>query len=121
VKKDEEGYLYFVGRKDDMIKSSGYRISPSEIEDIVYKYESVSEISAIGIPHPTLGQAVVLVIKPDADEFDEKALLNYCQKQLPNFMQPKAIRLKAALPRNPNGKINRKALVEEYGNLFNQQ
>ena len=118
VKKDAEGYLYFVGRKDDMIKSSGYRISPSEIEDTIYQFEGISEVSAIGVPHPTLGQAVVLVIKSDEDNFDEQALIKYCQKQLPNFMQPKAIKYKTALPRNPNGKINRKLLVEEYQALF---
>ena len=119
VVKDEQGFLYFVGRKDDMIKSSGYRISPSEVEDCVYQHDSVSEVAAIGIDHPTLGQAVVLVIKPtDDDTFDEKQLVKYCQKQLPNFMQPKSIQLKSSLPRNPNGKINRKQLVEEYRDLF---
>ncbi|TQV88813.1 acyl-CoA ligase (AMP-forming), exosortase A system-associated [Aliikangiella coralliicola] len=121
VVADEEGFLYFVGRKDDMIKSSGYRISPSEVEDSVYQHESVSEVAAIGVPHLTLGQAVVLVIKPtDEKTFDEKTLVKYCQKQLPNFMQPKALKLKSALPRNPNGKINRKQLLEEFKDLFSQ-
>jgi len=124
VLKDEEGFLYFVGRKDEMIKSSGYRISPTEIEDCIYQMESVSEVVALGIKHPSLGQAVVLVIKPneklalEETDFDQKALLKYCQKQLPNFMQPKAIKLKNELPRNPNGKINRKLLVEEFNHLF---
>ncbi len=119
VKKDEQGFLYFVGRKDDMIKSSGYRISPSEIEDCVYLHENVSEVAAIGIPHATLGQAIVLVIKAkDEHNFDEKELLKYCQKQLPNFMQPKALKLKADLPRNPNGKINRPILIAEFLDLF---
>ena len=68
-----------------MIKSSGYRISPSEIEDVVYQFEGINEVSAIGIPHPTLGQAVVLIIKSDAESFDEKALIKYCQKQLPTL------------------------------------
>ena len=120
VKKDEQGFLYFVGRKDDMIKSSGYRISPSEIEDCVYLHKSISEVAAIGVPHLTLGEAVVLVIKAkDEQLFDEKILLKYCQKQLPNFMQPKALKLKTALPRNPNGKINRKILIDEFRDLFN--
>lgn len=119
VVKDEQGFLYFVGRKDDMIKSSGYRISPSEIEDCVYLHDSVSEVVALGIPHPTLGQAVVLVIKAkDEALFDEKELLKYCQKQLANFMQPKAIKIEQTLPRNPNGKINRKLLAEKYFHLF---
>ncbi|WP_196140081.1 acyl-CoA ligase (AMP-forming), exosortase A system-associated [Aliikangiella sp. G2MR2-5] len=118
VVKDEEGYLYFIGRKDDMIKSSGYRISPSEIEEIVYQFPSIKEVSAIGVPHPQLGQAIVLVIKTEYEEFSEEALLKHCQKQMPNFMQPKAIKVVADLPRNPNGKINRKQLVKTYNDLF---
>lgn len=119
VKFDEDGYLYFVGRQDDMIKSSGYRISPSEVEDCVYHHDLVSEVAAIGIPHDTLGQAVVLVIKlAQPEKLDEKELLKYCQKNLPNFMQPKAIKVSDSLPRNPNGKINRKKLVEEYYSIF---
>jgi len=102
-----------------MIKSSGYRISPSEVEDCVYQHESVSEVVAIGIPHPKLGQAVLLVIKPsDSQTFDKNTLLKYCQKQLPNFMQPKAIKITNELPRNPNGKINRKSLTLEYKKEF---
>ena len=120
VKKDEDGFLYFVGRKDDMIKSSGYRISPSEIEDVVYQFESVLEVSAIGVPHPSLGQAVVLIVKVDPELYDEKSLLKFCQKNLPNFMQPKAIRVLDELPRNPNGKINRKALLEEFGSICSE-
>jgi acyl-CoA ligase (AMP-forming) (exosortase A-associated) len=119
VMKDKEGFLYFVGRKDDMIKSSGYRISPSELEDTVYQHKSVAEVAALGIPHPTLGQAIVLVIKPsDADSFDENIILKYCQKNLPNFMQPKAIHLKESLPINPNGKVNRVLLSREFSGLF---
>ncbi|WP_444995959.1 acyl-CoA ligase (AMP-forming), exosortase A system-associated [Aliikangiella sp. IMCC44359] len=119
VKKDADGFLYFIGRKDDMIKSSGYRISPSEIEDCLYQHPDINEVAAIGIKHPTLGQAVVLVVVPSQQEsFNETELMKYCQKQLPNFMQPKAIKLKTMLPRNSNGKINRKKLVEEFTNLF---
>jgi acyl-CoA ligase (AMP-forming) (exosortase A-associated) len=119
VMKDVDGFLYFVGRKDDMIKSSGYRISPSELEDTVYQHESVAEVAALGIPHPTLGQAIVLIIKSThPDQSNEKSIKKYCLQQLPNFMQPKAIRFKTTLPRNPNGKINRVLLNEEYFNLF---
>lgn len=119
VVKDEQGFLYFVGRKDDMIKSSGYRISPSEVEDCVYQHGSVSEVAVIGISHPNLGQAVVLVVVPiDEDSFNKQELLKHCQKNLPNFMQPKSIQLKQMLPRNPNGKINRKWLAKEFAELF---
>lgn len=119
VTKDSEGFLYFVGRNDDMIKSSGYRISPSEIEDLIYQHASVAEVAAIGINHKKLGQAVVLVIKPsDKKQFDMTELLKFCKKKLPNFMQPQSIQTKQSLPRNPNGKINRKALTIEFSDLF---
>jgi acyl-CoA ligase (AMP-forming) (exosortase A-associated) len=119
VYKDEQGFLYFVGRQDDMIKSSGYRISPTEVEDCVYQYPGVSEVAAIGVDHSALGQAVVLVIKAaDPTGFDETGLLKYCQQQLPNFMQPRAVKLIPNLPRNPNGKINRPLLAREYTDLF---
>lgn len=119
VTRDEEGYLYFIGREDDMIKSSGYRISPSEIEDCLYQHHAVKEVVALGLPHPTLGQAVALLIMPDNNTtFDRQLIIKYCHKQLPNFMQPKAIELVRDIPRNPNGKINRRLLFEKYNHLF---
>jgi acyl-coenzyme A synthetase/AMP-(fatty) acid ligase len=62
VHKDEDGYLYFVGRRDEMIKTSGYRVSPTEIEEIVFATGLISDAAAVGVPHPTLGQAVALVV-----------------------------------------------------------
>lgn len=118
IRIDDEGFLYFVGRKDDMIKSSGYRISPSEVEEIAYASGLVAEASAIGARHDALGQAVVLIVKPGDGEFDENRLLELYKKELPTFMVPKSIVVRDALPRNPNGKIDRKALAGEYGNLF---
>lgn len=119
VKKDQDGFIYFIGRNDDMIKSSGYRISPAELEDIVYADQQVSEVAAIGVPHLQLGQAILLVIKPDnAQTFDEQQLRKYCKKSLPNFMQPHTITIVDSLPRNPNGKINRTLLSSKYSTLI---
>ena len=119
VTQDEDGYLYFVGRRDDMIKTSGYRVSPSELEEVIYSSGMASEVAAIGIPHKRLGQAIVLaVVTQDGDAFDEKSFIKYCQKQLPAFMIPASVIQKDVLPRNPNGKIDRKALVNEYQELF---
>ena len=117
VKKDSEGYLYFIGRKDDMIKSSGYRISPSELEDTVYQQKGVKEVAAIGCKHEQLGQAVVLIIKGD-NAFDEAELIAALKKELPAFMLPHKIIVRDDLPRNPNGKIDRKQLSTEYAELF---
>ena len=121
VKMDEEGYLYFVGRKDDMIKTSGYRVSPTEIEEIIYASKLVGEVVALGIPHPTLGQGILVVATASRNnELDNDAILNHCKKELPNFMLPLAIEKADSLPRNPNGKIDRKLLSNEYQDIFQQ-
>ncbi len=118
VKMDEDGYLYFIGRKDDMIKTSGYRVSPTEVEETLYASGLVSEAAALGVPHPTLGQAIVAVVTADTDAVDSEAILNHCKQKLPAFMVPHHIQIQASLPRNPNGKIDRKHLSQELQDLF---
>ncbi len=119
VKMDDAGYLYFVARRDDMIKTSGYRVSPTEVEEVVYASQLVGEVVALGIPHPTLGQAIVLVATPNKrGELNAEQILSHCKQQLPNFMVPQAVERRDNLPRNPNGKIDRKLLSSEYLNLF---
>lgn len=119
VTMDEDGFLYFVGRKDDMIKTSGYRVSPSEIEEVIYASGLVKEAAAIGIEHPSLGQAVVVVVSPQPDiQFDPQQLIDCCKTQLPNFMVPARIEALSSLPRNPNGKIDRKMLGQQFAHLF---
>ncbi|WP_144392938.1 acyl-CoA ligase (AMP-forming), exosortase A system-associated [Pleionea sediminis] len=121
VKMDEEGYLYFIGRQDDMIKSSGYRISPMEIEEEVHQFEEVAEVAAIGVPHHQLGQAIVLAIQLNNSTTNTTdAILKQCKTKLPNFMQPQHIELYEMLPRNANGKIDRPKLVEEHKQRFQQ-
>jgi len=119
VTRDEEGYLYFVGRKDDMLKTSGYRVSPTEIEEIIYSSGLVKEAAAIGIPHETLGQAIIVIVSTEAGEqFNETDLMNICKAQLANFMVPAKIIALAELPKNPNGKIDRKALCLQFINAL---
>ncbi|MDE1464989.1 acyl-CoA ligase (AMP-forming), exosortase A system-associated [Spartinivicinus poritis] len=117
VKKDEEGFLYFIGRNDDMIKTSGYRVSPTEVEEVVYASSLVGEVAALGMPHPQLGQAIVLAVTPrDTTPIDEVAITNVCKQKLPGFMVPQQIVSFQLLPRNPNGKIDRKALINALSN-----
>lgn len=120
VRMDEEGFLYFVGRRDEMIKSSGYRTSPTEIEEVIYATQRVGECAAFGVEHPTLGQAVVLVVTPkEGEAFDEQALLAECRVRMPIYMVPVKVAVRTgSLPRNPNGKIDRKQLSSEYRDLF---
>lgn len=120
VRMDEQGFLYFVARKDDMIKTSGYRVSPTEVEEVIYATGLVGHAAAIGVPHPVLGQAIVVVASPPEHrhDLDTNALLDKCKVQLPNFMVPAHIHVLPELPRNPNGKIDRKQLALELSTLY---
>jgi acyl-CoA synthetase (AMP-forming)/AMP-acid ligase II len=116
VREDEDGYLYFVGRSDDMIKVSGYRISPTEIEVVLHETGLVSEVAAFGIDHSALGQAVAVVaVAADGQSGDVAALLQACRRRLPAYMVPAHILLHSGqLPRNPNGKIDRNLLRQSF-------
>ena len=119
VRMDEDGFLYFVGRRDEMIKTSGYRVSPTEIEEVVFASGLVADAAAIGAPHPTLGQAVVLIAAAaDGRAADDAPLLDVIRKELPAFMVPARIVWRDALPRNPNGKYDRASLAAELKGLF---
>ncbi len=121
VYRDEDGYFYFVGRQDDMLKSSGYRISPTEIEEVVYDSGLVGEAVAIGVPHPVLGQGIVVVATPaEGIEPSPQSLIAICKGRLPSYMVPAEVIFQASLPRNPNGKIDRKKLVAELEDLFQE-
>ena len=119
VRMDEEGYLYFIGRSDDMIKVSGYRVSPNEVEEAVYATGLVGEAVAFGVPHPQLGQAIVLLALPKERDLAPAALLKECQRRLPAWMVPAHVAMASeAFPRNPNGKIDRKSLRLNYLTMF---
>jgi acyl-CoA ligase (AMP-forming) (exosortase A-associated) len=123
VRRDEEGFLYFIGRRDEMIKTSGYRVSPTEIEEVIYGTRSVGECAAFGVAHPALGQAIVVVATPPADgALAEEQLLARCRERLPLYMVPSRIVVREGpLPRNPNGKIDRKQLADEVAALYEEE
>lgn len=121
VYRDAEGFLYFVGRRDDMIKTSGYRVSPTEVEEVVYASGLVAECAAIGVPDERLGQAVVVIaVGEQANEDTTQAIIAACRQHLANFMVPSRIVWRDQLPRNPNGKIDRKTLAAELGREANE-
>ncbi len=114
VRRDSDGLLYFVGRRDAMIKSAGNRISPQEIEEAVLATGLVAEAIALGVPDPRLGQAVHLIVRAAPDALDaEIELPRILQKDLPNFMQPRVIHWRMTMPTGPNGKIDRNGLLAE--------
>jgi acyl-coenzyme A synthetase/AMP-(fatty) acid ligase len=110
---DEDGYLYFISRNDDMLKSSGYRISPAEIEDVLYSSKLVREAVALGLDDEALGQRIVAVVVAEHASLDTQALLNHCRNALPAYMLPQQIHVVASLPLNPNGKVDRPRLRAE--------
>ncbi len=114
VRRDHDGLLYFVGRRDAMIKSAGNRISPQEVEEAAIASGMVAEAIALGIPDDRLGHAVHLIVRTSGDVADADAQLpKYLSRELPNFMQPKVIHWRDVMPLNPNGKIDRTALYRE--------
>jgi len=118
AKQDADGFFYFINRKDDQIKCSGNRISPTEVEDVLYEYPDIIENIALGIPHHELGEAIVIICTTTAS-FIEKDFIKYCKTHLPNFMHPKKVIIEDSLPKSGNGKIDRKFLKNKYKQLFN--
>jgi acyl-CoA ligase (AMP-forming) (exosortase A-associated) len=112
VRRDARGLLYFVGREDGMIKTSGNRVSPTEVEEAALASGLVAEAVALGYPDPRLGEGIALVVRPDR-RGDEEALRAFLKRCLPNFMQPGTIIWRDALPRSPNGKLDRVELKNE--------
>lgn len=119
VKKDSEGFLYFIARKDAMIKTSGYRVSPGEIEAELIKLAEVTEVAIIAKPSEQLGQEIVAVVatKQMEEKAIQRAIIKHCQLNLPNYMAPKTIIVTNSLPRNSNNKVDYALLKSSYGNL----
>lgn len=115
VKRDEAGLLYFVSREDAMIKTSGNRVSPTEVEEAAVASGFVAEAVAMGVPDDRLGQAIALIVRatPPHGRGTEADLRNYLKRELPNFMQPTHILWRAEMPKSPNGKLDREALRQE--------
>jgi len=110
-KKDEEGYLYFLGRKDDIIKTAGFMVSPKEVENILCEMEDVIEAAVTGVQDEILGQAVKAYIHLSGNsKVSERDILNFCYKNLESYAVPKYISLCCPLPRTENGKVKKRDL-----------
>lgn len=110
---DEENDLYFCGRKDDMIKTSGEKVSPKEIENVIYELNDVEEVAVIGVADELLGEAIkaFVSLKKDSD-LDENKIIFYCSKRLERFMVPKYVEFLNRLPKTVTGKIRKKDLKD---------
>jgi acyl-CoA ligase (AMP-forming) (exosortase A-associated) len=116
VKMDEDGFLYFVGRRDNMIKSSGFRISPTEVEEVLFQSGLLREAAVIGIPDGALGHVIKAFVAPrDGELVNPDTLLSFCAERMPRYMVPKAVQVMDTLPKMPNGKVDYPALRREEG------
>jgi long-chain acyl-CoA synthetase len=111
---DEEGFLYFVGRKDDIIKTRGEKVSPKEVENVLYALAGVREAAVVGVPDPVLGSTVkaVLALAPGV-ALSEQDVIRHCARHLEDFMVPRLVEFRDALPKTDSGKIRRSEVQAE--------
>ena len=116
MKKDEEGFLYYVGRRDTMIKCSGHRISPTEVEEVLFQSGQVRQAAVIGVPDDVMGQVIkAFVVARDGAQLEVSGLLAYCGEKVPRYMVPRAIDVLAELPKTTSGKVDYPALRRREG------
>lgn len=116
VKMDEDGFLYFIGRRDTMIKSSGFRISPTEVEEVLFQSGKLRGAAVIGIPDEVLGQTIkAFVVARNGEPLDVEMLLAHCTERMPRYMVPKAVEVLDELPKTSSGKVDYPALRRREG------
>ncbi len=109
-RRDEEGYFYFVSRKDDIIKCRGEKVPPKEVENVLYGLANVKEVAVIGVPDPVLGEAIKAFVVPHSEELSPADILRYSRQNLEDFMVPKFVEIVESLPKTTSGKITKKGL-----------
>ncbi len=113
---DEEGFLYVVGRKREMIKSGAHRIAPKEIEEILQEHPDVHEAAVVGVPDEILGEAIAAFISARTKEpLNEREILDWCRRRLPSHKVPGLLRVIEEFERNASGKINKLGLAKSLG------
>jgi acyl-CoA ligase (AMP-forming) (exosortase A-associated) len=117
VKKDEEGFLYFISRRDEMIKTSGYRVSPTEVEDILIEINNVSNAVVFSREIETGEQIIVAVVEADGTSSDTKTLTREAKKRLPPYMVPQEFHIEKSFKTTANGKIDRSFIKQKYVSL----
>lgn len=119
---DEDGYLFLTGRRKEIINRAGEKISPREVDEVLYSLPEVEMAAAVGVPDPFYGEEVVAFIKlRPVQKIDEKEILSFCSNKLADFKLPKKIFFVEDLPKGPSGKIQRKKLVKVYENIQNSE
>lgn len=115
VRRDQDGFLYFVSRRDNQIKSAGFRISPNEVEEVICRLSAVRQAAVVGVPDAVLGQRLVaLVVPAEACQIDPDDVLAHCAGSMPRHMVPKRIEVMDILPMTSSGKVNYPLLRERF-------
>ena len=114
VMKDEEGFLYYISRKDSMIKTMGYRVSPTEVEEFLLRLDGVVDAVVFGKEIETGDQIIVAVLQSNSKEIDEKQMMAQCRKSLPEYMVPREIHFEKEFPKTANGKVDRSFLQKKW-------
>jgi len=109
---DAEGFLYFVGRLDDIIKTRGEKVAPKEVEAVLHSLPGIAEAVVVGVPDPVLGQAVKAIVVRSDDSLTEGAIIRACAKRLEDFMVPKSVEFRASLPKTDTGKVSRRLAAQ---------
>lgn len=116
---DEEGFITVVDRKKDMIKTGGENVASREVEEMIYRLAQVSEVAVIGVSHPRWVEAVIaVVVSRKGHVLTEETVMAHCALHMAGFKAPKAVILVDHLPKNPSGKLLKRALRDEYGHMF---
>ena len=110
--KDEDGYYFVTGRKDNLLKIGGHRINPQEIEDVLMETKVLLEAMVLGMPDEMLGHRLIAIVTPVYDQCSENDVLSSCLHKLPRYKLPRAVKLVKSLPKTPNGKIDRVKCME---------
>jgi acyl-coenzyme A synthetase/AMP-(fatty) acid ligase len=109
---DEDGFLYFLSRNDDIIKTRGEKVSPVEVENVIYKKEGVKEVAVVGIPDEIMGESIVAFVTTFDGKVQEKDIQRICMENLEIFMVPSKVIFLDSMPKSPNGKIDKKVLTK---------
>src|SRR5690606_15078031 len=112
---DTDGFLYFVGRRDDIIKTRGEKVAPKEVEAVLHAHPGIAEAVVVGRPDPVLGQAIAALVVASDDSLSEKDVIRHCARHLEDFMVPKTVEFRRELPKTDTGKISRRLAAETAG------
>src|SRR6185437_5676175 len=108
---DEDGFLYFQGRNDDIIKTRGEKVSPLEIENLIYKIDGIKEVAVLGVPDVIMGESIIVYATLyEPTQLTEKEIQRECMKHLESFMIPQKVIFLPEMPKSTNGKIDKKEL-----------